>query len=173
MSKYKIVDYELDDKDNDQIIALLDEVKELLPFVINLTPEERQRGLKIGDKNLAFNTKAIEYAAANPELLPGFINVDEHCNLWQGYQCMGTLLRKVLMLAETIDDTHMALGGRVYRQNLAIYRSVQEASKNNIPGTDTVSADLSKLFAQSVSTADISIDEEGLGVTANTDGEVE
>jgi hypothetical protein len=45
------------------------------PFVIALTPQERQSTLKMGDKNRAFVEKARDYARDNPNLVPSFLDM--------------------------------------------------------------------------------------------------
>lgn len=49
-----------------------------LDFMINLTPVERQRILKMGDKTLAFVEKGLAYAQQRPELMPGSATCRSH-----------------------------------------------------------------------------------------------
>ncbi|MDR1147553.1 MAG: hypothetical protein LBK66_02865 [Spirochaetaceae bacterium] len=50
-----------------QISAVIQQIQ---PYIIALTPHERQTMLKMGDKSLAFVEKAHDYAADNPTLTP-------------------------------------------------------------------------------------------------------
>lgn len=52
------------------INTAINTIRANMPFVVNLTSEERASLLKMGDKSLAFVTKAREYAKSNKNLVP-------------------------------------------------------------------------------------------------------
>lgn len=45
-------------------------IKEKLPFLVDLSADDRKTLPKMGDKSRAFVSKALEVAAQNPEFLP-------------------------------------------------------------------------------------------------------
>lgn len=132
--------------DKAAIIGHINAIKALLPFLINLTPEEKIAFQKMGNQRLAFVTKALEYAAANPTLVPGYLPLPEankdfnlNADLRQIFEVMSTL-------GESIEETGMAAGTEVYDFARAFYANVQEAAKRNVPGTGTIATDLGELF---------------------------
>lgn len=54
------------DANKTAILQKINEIRALLPFLINLTPEERQTLPKLGDKTLAFDEKAASYMEPIP-----------------------------------------------------------------------------------------------------------
>ncbi len=77
MCPYNNLSSSLGTGDYNQIINRINAIKAALPFLINLTPDERRRGLRQGDKSMAFVSKALEYASAHPNLVPPYLNVGE------------------------------------------------------------------------------------------------
>ena len=60
-----------------QIQSNINGIGAAMPFLLALTNEERQGGLKLGDKTVAFIDKAIDYACSNPTLVPPYVNLEE------------------------------------------------------------------------------------------------
>lgn len=67
----------LADEAQTAILQAIATIEKNLPFLINLTNEERQANPKMGDKSLAFVNKACEYAKQNPALVPVFLDIAE------------------------------------------------------------------------------------------------
>src|SRR6516162_9936025 len=61
--------------DKTAITAAIATIRGKLPFLINLTDDERKSILKLGDKSIAFEEKCFNYMTAHPELVPGFIDM--------------------------------------------------------------------------------------------------
>ena len=49
-------------------------IKARLPFLVNLTNDERKSIVKTGSDSLTFVTKALSGAQANPNVFPGFFD---------------------------------------------------------------------------------------------------
>ncbi|MGV8878503.1 MAG: hypothetical protein ACOH2A_05690 [Sphingobacteriaceae bacterium] len=125
----------------------LNEVQTLLmPYLIALSPDERQTIIKMGDKTSAFVEKALEYAVNKPTLTPGFIELPE----WQiDSRAQGSLvklLRMVQQLGSNLDDTAMLCGSESYASALGFYHNVKQASKMNVPDAKSIFEDLSQRF---------------------------
>ena len=67
-----------------------------LPFLINLTPDERRKRFKMGDKSLAFVRNSVTATQNNPDIVPGKFDIAEFNRDYQ--------------LTETVDDTLLAVG---------------------------------------------------------------
>ncbi|MBI2721559.1 MAG: hypothetical protein HYX39_05240 [Bacteroidetes bacterium] len=125
------------------------DINNLLPFLINLTEEERQTLPKMGDKSLSFVNKALQYAEANASLVPPYINIVELKKDLKLTEDLTSILQPLSQLQEALDDTTMAAGSESYTAALAFYGSVKQASKLNIPGTQTIFNDLKTRFENS------------------------
>ncbi len=160
MAPYSNISNTLSTGDYNQIINRINAIKAALPFLINLTVSERKGGLKMGDKSLAFVSKALEYATAHPNLVPPYLNVGEFQKDHTLREQLLHILRELNMLVEAVDDTVMALGTEEFEQALLFYNSVKQAIKGNVPGTDAIYEDLASRFPGGGSSADNGEDEE-------------
>lgn len=66
---YQNISSVLSNEDKEYILTRLNEITAKLPFLVNLTTEERRSLSKMGDKSVAFVTKAMDYASTNPEFV--------------------------------------------------------------------------------------------------------
>jgi hypothetical protein len=58
---------QLSQADRDAVMAAIATIKAKLPFLIDLSAEERKALPKMGDKSRAFVSKAMEVATQNPD----------------------------------------------------------------------------------------------------------
>ena len=108
-------------------------LKQKLPFLINLTADERKVTFKNGPDRVSFVQNAVAAANGHLEIFPPSFNT-------QGFQRDADLLAvltELQSLAESItsqiDDTRLAVGGEVMRQATQVYNYVKEAAKTT-PG---------------------------------------
>jgi hypothetical protein len=129
------------------IIAAIEALKEeLAGITINLTQEERRSLPKIGDKTLAFDEKCKAYMVSRPELVPGFIDLEEMATDRQLIEDLLPCLRELEPICEGLQDTVSLAYTDVYMADLAFHQSVRVAAKRGVPGTDTIYNDLKTRF---------------------------
>jgi hypothetical protein len=75
-------------KDREAVMEAIAIIKEKLPFLIDLTADERKSLPKLGDKSRAFVIKALEVATQNPDFLPRSFNVNDHPTDSPSEQCV-------------------------------------------------------------------------------------
>ena len=63
--------------DKTSILQKITEIRALLPFLLNLTVQERKELFKLGDKGLGFDDKCRTYMTNNPTLVPSYVTVAE------------------------------------------------------------------------------------------------
>jgi hypothetical protein len=63
--------------DREAVMTAILTLKSKLPFLVDLTADERKALPKMGDKSRAFVTKALEVATQNPDFLPRAFDLDE------------------------------------------------------------------------------------------------
>lgn len=115
-------------------------------LVTNLTNEERQNMLKMGDKTLAFVDKALEFAQLSPAFKPAYLNLEEAKKDFELAKNLSDILKDITTLQRGLEDTMMVAGGEAYDASLIFYASVKGASRTNEPGAQAVYEELSKRF---------------------------
>lgn len=63
--------------DKDAVMQAIAAIRDKLPFLIDLTTEDRRTIFKMGDKSRAFVSKALEVATQNPNFLPRAFDIEE------------------------------------------------------------------------------------------------
>ncbi len=118
----------------------------LAPHLISLSADARRAIPKMGDKSLAFVRKAREYAASNPELVPGFLDLAMFDADLQGVDTLNALLRTLQPLVDNMADSMLLSGSEAYQAALVFYRSVRAAAQSGQPNAKTIYEDLSTRF---------------------------
>ena len=92
-----------------------------LPFLINLTPDERRKRFKMGDKSLAFVRNSVTATQNNPDIVPGNFNIAEFNRDYQLTVALSEVLGLLEQLTETVDDTLLAVGSESMASRLLVY----------------------------------------------------
>lgn len=117
-----------------------------LPFVVNLSAEERQYLPKMGDKSIAFVNKALEYAKQNNSVVPTFLNMVEFEKDVAAVTSLAKVLYPLHQLLEKLDDTVLLSGSEAYTEALVFYTALKGAAKAGVPGMKTVYDDMQARF---------------------------
>ncbi|MBN2743987.1 MAG: hypothetical protein JXR39_08855 [Marinilabiliaceae bacterium] len=128
------------------ITTALATIEKNLPALINLTADDRKALPKMGDKTLAFVSKALEYAKQNPTLVPTFLNMAEFEKDVTAASSLNTVLKPLQQLTEKLDDTTLQAGSEAYSAALVFYASIKSAAKAGVPGVKTINDDLQARF---------------------------
>jgi hypothetical protein len=144
---YSNISSVLADADKASILTKLNDIKTLLPFLVNLTKLEKRGLQSLSPGNEPFVTKALTYAEANAGLVPPYLNVPEFRKDYNLALALLTLLQTATPLQESLEDTAAAVGNEAYQAALTFYSSAQTAAELNVPGADTIADDLAQRFA--------------------------
>ncbi len=139
---YNLVNAELSVENEERAIQLLQEVETLLPFMINLSPEDRQELPKMGKKTLDFVERTIIYAREHREFVPPYLNLDDTNRDFTLYNQLRRILSVLEPLCEKLKETHMMLSVESYSGARIFYRAVQSAAKSGVKGSDVILEDL-------------------------------
>lgn len=123
-------------------------IQQKLPFLINLTAEERKGIYKAGPNSLSFVQNALQAAQNNPDIFPKSFSVTEFAsdvNLFTVLTELNTLLAQ---LASSVDDTRMAVGGEAMKEATQTYNYVKAAAEST-PGLKPVADQLGERFSKS------------------------
>jgi hypothetical protein len=141
-----IVSGSLSDKDKKEIMDAIKTIKDKLPFLIDLSNEERRNLLKLGDKSRAFVDKAVEVGSQNVNLLPRSFDLEEFQRDVQLFSDLNRIRIAFSQLGELIDDTLIAVGSDAYSAALEVYTYMKVADTG--AGLDELKAMMSKRFAK-------------------------
>lgn len=143
---YSNIDATISDAQLDGILQSIAQIANQLPFLVNLTPRERQslRGLGASDHPFLSNSLAI--ADNNPQIVPPYIDLPAVERDYQLALRLETIATQLGSLHEKITDTAIAAGSEAFQGGLAIYQTVKDAAKSGTPGTDAFAEELGKRF---------------------------
>lgn len=127
-------------------IGIIEE--KLKPYLVALTSEERKSLLKMGDRTIPFVAKVIEYADAEPEFVPGYMDVPELKKDFQATETINQMYRPLAQIVSNLNDTLMLCGGEAYKAALQFYNYVKGGSKNNVPDAKVIYDELKKRFGR-------------------------
>jgi len=143
---------QLTDANKATLLQKIGEIRALLPFLLNLTPDERQTLPKLGDKTLAFDEKCASHMAQNPKLVPGFVDLAELEKDRALRTPLSDVVRELDSLTQAVDDTVTLVGHEIYMAELAFYQNVRQAAKRGVSGAQAIYDDLKDRFPGSGAT---------------------
>lgn len=132
--------------DRDAVLAAIATIKQKLPFLTDLTPDERKALPRMGDKSRAFVSKAAEIATQNPDFLPRSFDVDEMRRDADLFEALQPIALSLAQLQELLDDTLVAVGAEAYTSALVVYNYAKNSGQGQ--ALDAVADELSQRFAR-------------------------
>ena len=145
---YNDITHEISPNSWNRILGAIATLKAELPFLINLTPQERMELAKMSDGTLAFVTKVMEYMKTNPQFLPTFADKTAFEKDFALMQKLDALFGMLSILASGVDHTRMAAGSEAYAVARMYYNNVGLAAQSNQPGAGVIRDDLAARFAK-------------------------
>lgn len=132
--------------DKTAVLDAIQTIRTKLPFLINLSMDERRSLPRIADKTLAFDQKCAGYMAARPELVPGFVDTAELAKDRTLAADLHDIARELTQVAEGVSDTTMLALSEAYMADLSFYQSVRQAAQRGVVGADSIYSDLNQRF---------------------------
>ncbi|MBW4692465.1 MAG: hypothetical protein KME27_11940 [Lyngbya sp. HA4199-MV5] len=142
---YQNISASLSEQDIEQVKAAFVTIQQMLPFLVNLTAEERRRLLKMGDKSLAFVSNSLTIAQANPDVLPASFDLTEFGRDYRLMTVLTEFLFSLRQLTEQVDDTLMAVSSEAMTSSLGVYDYIKMAAKTR-PGLKSSAEQLGERF---------------------------
>lgn len=118
------------------VMSAVTTIREKLPFLIDLSAEERKSLPKMGHKSRAFVSKALEVAKQNPDFLPWSFDLNEMQQDVELFETLFPLQLSLTQLQELVDDTTMAVGSEAYAAALVVYNFAKASGQGS--GLDAV-----------------------------------
>jgi hypothetical protein len=127
-----------------KLLQVMDEIDQDLAFTVNLSPTQRQRFSKMGDRSMAFVKKAREYAGSVKEINSPFLTQEQLGGYIDAADRLRRLHQRMSMTVEKIFDTRLLLGAQAFDGALDIYELAKRAAKSGVPGCDSIAEELGK-----------------------------
>ncbi|HEY5346111.1 MAG TPA: hypothetical protein VIK62_07185 [Verrucomicrobiae bacterium] len=126
-------------------------IQQKLPFLVNLTPDERKSIFRTGPNSLSFVQNALQAAQNNPDILPKSFDTDEFALDVALFAVLTDINTAVAQLVSEIDDTRLAVGGEAMKEASQVYNYVKTAATMT-PGLKPVADQLGQRFQKASAT---------------------
>ncbi len=120
-------------------------IQQKLPFLINLTVDDRKATFKAGPNSLSFVQNALQAAQNNPDIFLKSFDAVEFGSDVNLFAVLTDINTTVAQLASEIDDTRMAVGGEAMKEAAQVYNYVKTAAATT-PGLKPVADQLGQRF---------------------------
>ena len=120
-SKYPFASVTLTDADLAAAITKVNELKALLPPMPDLTPKERQRLSKLGNKSRNFADLALETAKVDAGVLPQSVSLDTFIAQDELLRDLSLVQTHVTDLKYKLDDALYLVGNYVFGVSRTVY----------------------------------------------------
>lgn len=117
--------------DRQAVLDAINTIRTKLPFLIDLSPEERKALPRMGDTGRGFVAQALEIAGQNPDILPRSFDVEEMRKDVELFDALLPVVTALAQLNELVDDTYTAVGSESYVAALLVYQFVRAAGKGS------------------------------------------
>lgn len=145
---YTNIDAAITDAQRTAVFDSIAEIETNLPFLVNLTTQERQALPKMGNATHSFVSKALEIASNNPQFIPPYVDLDAMRKDYELALRLQGIEMQIASLQEKLMDTNLAAGSEAFVTGLTLYNSIKAAAKVNVPGAKVLAAELAERFAQ-------------------------
>ena len=135
----------LNEAQRESVAAALNSIRSSLGFLVGLRPSDKQRLLKMGNKNRAFVEDAIKAGVSNPSMLPRSIEPETLQDKLTLFGQLREVQSDLQQVTELINNTVTVMGSELYEDARLIYSLTK--TKVQAGGLNTTSASLSKRFA--------------------------
>ncbi|MES3019674.1 MAG: hypothetical protein V4721_17935 [Bacteroidota bacterium] len=139
----------LTETDKTAVIEAIGQAKEKMPFLINLTQQERKRSRKMGAKSVEYVNLNLQGSQTFGSLIPPSVDISEFAKDVTLVNQLLAIRMEVEALLEGIDDTMLAAGSEAMQSADLVYSYLKTGSKRNA-GVKAVTANISKRFARRI-----------------------
>lgn len=140
------ISVDFSEQDKDVVIEKIKEVEALIPGLINITPRDKRKISKMGDKSISFVEIAYNYAYRNKEMIPTYMDIEEFRKDYESAMRFRRIIETVKPFLEKLVDTYSLLGADAYNSALNFYSYSKTASKIGFPGSDSMVLEMSRRF---------------------------
>jgi len=112
--------------DRDKILEFIGQIRALMPFLADLTNEERQSLVKMGDSGRPFVEQSLNLVEQDDSFMPRSFDKTEMRADMDFYTTMLPVLIQMTQLFEAVNDTMMLTGSDLIMGGLDVYRNAKD-----------------------------------------------
>lgn len=120
------IDATLSVADRDKILQFIRDIRALLPFLVDLSPENRHSLVKMGDKSRAFVEGCLTLAESDDSFLPRSFEKTEMRQDKDLFDAMSPIAVEISKLAEALQDTILLTGSDLIMNSFEVYGNAQK-----------------------------------------------
>lgn len=128
------------------ILQKIADIESAINEGVSLRPSDRQKLLKLGSKRTQFVQRTIEMTQQNPAIAPGYIDRTVMESNYAVYNQMLTMKGELNRVLRKVEDRLMVAGSAAHKASLSCYKSIKNASRDNVPGAEPVYTELKTRF---------------------------
>ncbi len=145
-----------------QLIQHIREAKALLPFLVDLSIEERLRVPKLSRKNVDFLDRSLLHARSYPQYVPPYIDGTTLAKVVELKDCLYRIYGDLHYLHGIFKDTIMLVESEAYAAARVFYKSVKAAAKEGGADAEIIAKDLAYHYKKKrIDKQEIDADETG------------
>ncbi len=134
------------DLQKENVITHITDAAALLPGLLSLTPGQREKMLKLGDKSYGFNDNAYAHYEQHGNFMPSYVESAEYTIDVNARKQLYSIRSVVQAFLDDIDDSLMIVGSEEFYVALEYYNSVKRGAKSNVPAAKGIYDDLKGRF---------------------------
>jgi hypothetical protein len=112
------------------VLQAIADIQTKLPFLIDLTADDRRSLPRMGDKSRAFVDQGLVLATQNEGILPRNFDLEEYRRDVGLVRELETVVLAMRQLMKKLEDTYVAAGSDAYSQSLVVYQAAKLAGKD-------------------------------------------
>ncbi|MBW4526698.1 MAG: hypothetical protein KME18_16160 [Phormidium tanganyikae FI6-MK23] len=136
----------LSQSDRDNILNLITQINDFLPFLRDLSAEERKSMLGMGNKNRIFAGKVLEVIQQKSDFLPRSFDTEKFQQDLATFDRLSTILMALNQLRDLVDATTIAIGTEAYENALTAYRHAKASGQG--ASLESMMAEMAQRFAR-------------------------
>ncbi|MBF6025351.1 hypothetical protein [Lysobacter niastensis] len=125
-----LIQVNLTDPQVAELDAAIATLRAIFAQMLALQPQQRRELTKMGEKSEVFCRQTLAVLAANPQIVPGTVNVGMAMGDLAALDLLRPRLLQLKQQVERLDDTVLALGSDVIACSLEGYALLKVAGKN-------------------------------------------
>ena len=144
----------LNDADKTAVLEALAQVKDKMPFLINLTGQERKRSRKMGAKSVEYVNLSLRSSQTFGSLMPPSVDITEFAKDVSLINQLVVIRMELGALLERIDDTMTAAGADAMHFSDLVYSYLKTGARTNT-GVKGITAEIAKRFGRRSKTSEV------------------
>ena len=127
-------------------IKLSEIISMLEPYLVTLSPPERQALGRMKEGSLKFLELSHGLAVEYPDLFPSFMKAAVFGEEFSAVHELAAFSSKINTLRDSISDTEILAGNRALEFAMAFYNTVKIAARRDLPGAKVILEELKPKF---------------------------